>query len=200
MDMLDRSQQSTINRRTFWLSIIASIIASILFSVFFQPIVTWISNIVVSTIGVFYVGYIDSLYNKAAQSPTDYLIFMVFWIVAGFPIIIITTIIIALGLISLMRKASEPNKRRMSTVFSIFAAVGLIGLLIIVAGPAVSIRANATFQRRLMALTPVIDDNERKSLLGEWAIMKSKVEYESINKRMDALAKKYHVEIPPQSE
>jgi hypothetical protein len=72
----------------------------------------------------------------------------------------------------------------------------LLPVLIIAAGPAVSIRANSTFQRRLMALTPVITENDRKKLLGNWAMIKSKNDYLKINGQLEELAKKYSVALP----
>jgi hypothetical protein len=63
-------------------------------------------------------------------------------------------------------------------------------------GLAVSIRANATFQRRLMALTPVISEEETEQLLGKWAMMNSKAEYLEINTQLKEVANKYHVALP----
>ena len=58
-------------------------------------------------------------------------------------------------------------------------------------------QATATFDQRLMALAPVISDQERKSLLGQWAVMKGRADYDKINARFEELAEKYHAELPP---
>jgi hypothetical protein len=58
-------------------------------------------------------------------------------------------------------------------------------------------QATATFDQRLMALAPVISDQERKSLLGQWAVMKGRADYDKINTRFEEFAEKYHAELPP---
>jgi hypothetical protein len=126
----DHSRQDRIDRRTFWVSVVASIVGSAFFALFFQSIVTASSNFIVSS----------------------------------------------------------------TNVIAPIAMIALFG--IIFAGPAVSIRANATFQRRLMALTPVISEEERKQLLGKWAMMNSKAEYLEINTQLEEIANKYHVALP----
>jgi hypothetical protein len=47
-----------------------------------------------------------------------------------------------------------------------------------------------------MALTPVITEEERKQLLGNWAMMNSKADFLEINHKLDKLAEKYHVTLP----
>jgi hypothetical protein len=195
--MTQLSGPNPIDRRTFWLSVGTSIVASCLFAIFFQPILTVTSNLIVSTIGFFYGGYVDRLYSQAVQSPGDRLIYAVFGIIAGTPIIVL----ISLGLSNLTRRFTRPTARQTGRLIStVFAVIMIIPLAILIAGPSVSIRANATFQRRLMALTPVISDQERKELLGTWAMINSKAEYENINTQMEDLAKKYHAILPRRSE
>jgi hypothetical protein len=47
-----------------------------------------------------------------------------------------------------------------------------------------------------MALTPVISDQERKNILGQWALMKTRKAYDKLNDQFEELAKKYHAELP----
>jgi predicted PurR-regulated permease PerM len=195
------SKQPSNPRNSFWATVVTSIVASILFAIFFQPILTWISNVIVSAIGVFYSGYVDSLYFKAAQNPADYVIYTLFAFIAGFPVVAL----VSLAIISFTEPWLRRTQRFISTsVISTSLAIGfgviLIPFFIIIAGPAVSIRANATFQRRLMALTPVISDEERKELLGKWAMVSSKVDFENINTQIEELAKKYQTKLPRRAQ
>jgi hypothetical protein len=70
-------------------------------------------------------------------------------------------------------------------------------VVILNAGIYVPFQATATFDRRLMALAPVISDEERQSLRGQWALMKGRADYNKINDRFKELAEKYHAELPP---
>jgi hypothetical protein len=180
------------DRRTFWVSVVGSIVASFLFALFFQPIVTAISNVTVSTIGVFYTGYVDRLYYDAVQNPADQLIYMVFAIIGGLPLVIL----IATALTASMRRTEGQTRRRIARMLNIVLPFMMIALLILVAGPEVSVKPNATFQRRLLALTPVITEDERKIVLGEWAMVDSKEGYLRINTRLEELATKYHTTLP----
>jgi hypothetical protein len=48
-----------------------------------------------------------------------------------------------------------------------------------------------------MALTPVITEEERKNVLGKWAMVKSQSDYQDIKTYLEDLAKKYHTTLPP---
>jgi hypothetical protein len=71
-----------------------------------------------------------------------------------------------------------------------------MSILLVISGKFVSLQATATFDRRLMALTPLISDQERKNLLGQWALMKGRKDYDKLNDQFEELAKKYHAELP----
>jgi cytochrome bd-type quinol oxidase subunit 2 len=186
-----------IDRRTFWVSVVASIVASIVFGLFFQPIVNGISNAIVSTIGVFYAGYLDKLYFDAAQNPADLLIFMVFAMIMSLPPILYA----GLSFSSLLRRrTTDRTQRRITRLIGVVLPMMMIALFIIAAGPAVSIRANSTFQRRLMALAPVITEDERKQVLGNWAMMSSKADYLAINAALEQVAKKHNVDLPKRAQ
>jgi cytochrome bd-type quinol oxidase subunit 2 len=193
----DQRRNYRIERRTFWVSVVASIVASIVFGLFFQPIVNGISNAIVSTIGVFYAGYLDKLYFDAAQNPADLLIFMVFAMIMSLPPILYA----GLSFSSLLRRrTTDRTQRRITRLIGVVLPMMMIALFIIAAGPAVSIRANSTFQRRLMALAPVITEDERKQVLGNWAMMSSKADYLAINAALEQIAKKHNTDLPKRAQ
>jgi hypothetical protein len=150
----------------------------------------------VSTIGFFYNGYLDGLYYDAAPNPADSLIYFMFILLAIVPLALTVGAIMSM----FIRPKTQQTPKAVRYVFLVITVILTIPFLIAVAGPAVSIRANATFQRRLMALTPVISDTERKQLLGQWAMINSKASYQNVNKQMEQLANKYNAPLPKRAE
>lgn len=57
-------------------------------------------------------------------------------------------------------------------------------------------QATATFDQRLMALEPVISDGERRALRGEWAVMRSRADYDRIMGQMEGIARKAALALP----
>jgi hypothetical protein len=182
--------------RTFWVKTIVTTLVASAIAPFFQTILIWLSNIIVSSIGFFYNGYLDSLYYDAAQNPADSLIYIMFFLLAFAPMLLTVAAIMSM----FIRPKTQETPKRVRYMFVAVTVVTIIPFLIAVAGPAVSIRANATFQRRLMALTPVISDAERKQLLGQWAMINSKASYQNINKQIEELATKYNAPLPKRAE
>jgi hypothetical protein len=186
------------NWRTFLLGVAASFAASILFGIFGQPIATGISNFVVSTIGVFDGRYVDQIYNNAASSPGDYLISLMFFMNMALPAIILVYLVMFTYRLATGRPTPFwSSVLRMVPLAYFIGGIATLTLLIMSAGITVSIRANATFQRQLMALAPVISEQETKELRRHWAMMKSKADYAAINRQIDALAAKYQVIFAP---
>jgi hypothetical protein len=159
--MTDEPPEATsrIDRRTFWLSVLASVFASVLFGIFFQPIVTGISNLIVSAIGIFGKSYVDNIFNGAAQSPVDFLIYLIFLMLLTLPVPLAATAVLAT---TLMQSLAEPS-RKLRLIVYCFGFVTFVTMIIVAAGLDLSIRVNASFQRKLMALTPVISEQERKT-------------------------------------
>jgi hypothetical protein len=142
----------------------------------------------------FYKGYIDYLYDQAAQSPADLLLYFIFQLIAILPPVMSVMTFVVLQIDRM--KSSKANLTRAKFITFILLPISLIIFMIMIAGPAVSITANAKFQRRLMALSPVISEQDRKELLGKWAMMKSRSDYEKIYNEIQNLAQKYHTELP----
>jgi hypothetical protein len=189
------------DRRAFWLSIIASLCASILFAIFLQPIMTGISNTVVAIIGTLYQGYIDGLFYRAAESPGDSLLYVLFFMVLTLPIILALVASVILRVIEKESSATNitpylrDSKRERRIEFLIWI-IGAMMFLIMTSATFVSITANAKFQRRLMVLSPVISLQERNELLGKWAMMKSYADFVIIKDELYDLAQKNHLELP----
>jgi hypothetical protein len=193
------------DRRAIWaISIIGGVIASAIFALFLQPILSVISNITVKIVGTFYQGYLDSLYEQATMKPAEQITFLIFlflfigWIslISGIPV----AEMVARRYIT--RGKREEVELRLSMLrtrlmyLSIAAVLVAISGLVAMSGSYISIQASAAFDRRLMALSPVISESERNGLLREWAMMHSKAEYDAIKARIIALAQKYNTTLP----
>jgi hypothetical protein len=194
-------QSRRVDRRTFWLSVVASIIASVLFGIFFQPIVAWINNIAVAAIGIFYQGYIDNIYNQAAQSPVDLATSLIFQTIMLFPLLILLGVgAFRTGMIVRLHANASPSGKTTITASALliflWGIMSLLTLVIVSAGIEYSITINTKFQRQLMALTPVISVQERNEILGRWAMMKSKADYENIRRQVESLAAQHHTTLP----
>lgn len=194
----DQDTPPNSGRRGVWIiGIVTGIIGSALWALFFAPITTAVSGAVVSAIGLFYKGYVDRTFSQAASNPGDSTIFLIFFML----IAILTAasfLLVALrfpGAAQRRLRARLPP-RMVGGILVILGSIELFLCVVILAGPAVSIQANAVFQRRLMALSPALTDQERKELLRSWAMMKTMSDYYLISCETEKLAMKYHLDLP----
>jgi uncharacterized protein YpuA (DUF1002 family) len=81
------------------------------------------------------------------------------------------------------------------------AIIGIVMIIVFIftfdASAYVPMQADATFQQRLSALGPVLSDADRKSLVSQWALMKSRADYDKINGEFEDTARRNHIELPP---
>jgi len=159
--------------------------------------------IVISFISIFYKGWIDNIYRQAAGSTLYTAVYFIISIITMFPLGIISGIL-SVWLIGTgtsrfagrVRQGILPL-RLVRRVAVLWIALGVPLMFIVNSAIYRAFQATATFDQRLMALAPVISDQERKSLLGQWAVMKGRADYDKINARFEELAEKYHAELPP---
>jgi hypothetical protein len=184
-----------VSQRTFFVSVVASVVASIIVGIFFQPIISFISGIVISTIGVFYRGWVDSMYVQAAGSTLFVSIYIVINILTLFPAGVLSGVVVSGFMAGRLGRPLSPRIARRATV--LIAALLVPSVFIMNARIYTEFQATATFDQRLMALAPVISDQERKTLLRQWAMMKSRDDYDKINVRFSESASKYQIDLPP---
>jgi hypothetical protein len=206
MEQTPESQEpastTNINKTTVFISIIASLMASIIFYIFLQPILAFINESVARFISIFYQGFVDKSYEQAKGSITDSILLLIFTVGNGVFSGILVGILVAritLQLLGRQRARRLARIRLVSVVFyiAVVAVVFTIPLGTFAAASfANAIQAHSTFDNRLMALTPVISDQERKNLIGQWAFMGSKSDFFAIDHNMETLANKYHVKLP----
>jgi hypothetical protein len=191
------------SRNTFLVSVIASVVASIIVGIFIQPILASISDFVVSFIGVFYQGWIDGIYRQASGSTLFLAIFFITTFITGIPLFAAIGIMIGEYLVTRTLGPGRLQRAILGRTARIGRRITILGVAVMV--PSIFIvnarlyaefQATATFEHRLMALEPVISDQERKELRGQWALMNSRTDYDRINGRFEELAKKYNAKLP----
>lgn len=60
----------------------------------------------------------------------------------------------------------------------------------------VELEASATLERRMMAIDPVITETDRKGLIGQWALVNSRSDYEAVITKIDEIAKNHGIRLP----
>jgi hypothetical protein len=58
------------------------------------------------------------------------------------------------------------------------------------------LQLNTSFNQKLNALSPYIDEAQKEILVSKWALMKSKKDYLEIKSIMEDEAKKNNIELP----
>jgi hypothetical protein len=193
---------SPIGKKTFLVSVTASVVASIIVGIFFQPIISFVSETVTSFISLFYKGWIDLAYRQAAGSTLFMAVYFIISFITVFPVGVITGMLVILFIETGSSRVSDRLRgvlpiRIVRQSFVLLTALIVPLTFIANSGIYTSFQATATFDQGLMALAPVISDQERKSLLSLWAMMKGRADYDKINARFEELAAKYHAELPP---
>ena len=184
------------NRGVFWGSVAASIIASLIIVFFIQPFAPFVSGIVVSSVSIFYHGFVNAIYKQAAVSTTNEVVLEILSFVTLFPAGVILGIAIAALFFTKLLKIVDGRDRINASPILTFGRNMLILILILFVPYLfivnerlyVACQASATFQQRMMALAPVMSDVEKKALLSQWALMKGRDDYDKINTQLEGIA------------
>jgi hypothetical protein len=181
---------------TFIISVIASIVASLLVGVFFQPIINGISEVTTALISSVYKGYVDGSYRQAAAATTEVLAFMIFGLVVTFPIgmVTATTLLSYRRQTSIRRRLPERTYRHIGIIW---LALSVPMSILVLNSFFVAMQEETTFKQQMMALEPFISETERKDLLRQWALLKTREDYVKVKDKMTEIAKKYSTTLPP---
>lgn len=199
----NKNKIMNIDRGTFIISVVSSIVASVLFGIFIQPIISFSSSIISHIISAFYQNFTDSPYLSATGSITDVMIFYIFMIFVS------TGVGMSLAVLSVFYKSkfvtSSDNELMQNSMrganriryTALLIAFFMIPWSFIVSSSLfTSMQAKSTFDRRIMALSSVITEQERKNLMRDWALMKTKADFDLINRHMEEFSSKYNSKIP----
>ena len=178
------------------------LLGNISFALIFSK-VNWssVTDFIVFFIGLFGQTYVDSIFDLAAQNPNDFAIYDIFIVILIIVIVgvpMLTAVMAEIRDIVVNKTSSAKIVRNVRVRFVLGSLLFLciVWLSIINARIGTAMRINSIFQRQLMAFTPVISEQNRNEILGEWAMMKSKSDYSKVNDEMKMLAEKYHIHLP----
>jgi len=195
-------EQPESRRSWLWKGLITCLVWSVISLFFLQPILSLLHDQILEAIGIFYRGFIDTSYANAVVGAEISILFNIESAMLIIPLGILLGLWSAIGQRMKLKETLTEEKlasRRRKSKYKILISIicGFAASLGVLSGSYVSIQANATFQRRMMALAPVVTEDERKSLLRDWALVTSKDRYRELNDKMDNLSKHYNVTIPP---
>lgn len=195
------------DKRIFWYSVIASIIASIGFSWLLEPISRWLWNVASDSASSWLINLQNVAFMNAALGKRDWATVSIFFVfssllwAAAFGAIV--------GVYLGLKRAESPSsaiarfrksvwRRRIGVaVLVLWITLGLYQWAHMCFMFYVDLQLNASFSQRLDALGPYADLMDEKRLKSAWALMKTRDDYEEINSRLDALASRAGVALPP---
>lgn len=188
-------------RKIFWWNVVASVVASIVVIALIQPLLTLFWDFLSSTGNAVLNGFVDRLYENAALGNRN-------WVIAGFAILLLylpfsnaLVVGIARPFITKVVQRKDRESRHKTVALLVTSLVGLSVFGLIIATPAAAyiytdLQLNASFNQRLLVLTPHLSDQQVKALLASWASMSSKNDYLKIKHEMDQLASQAKVRLP----
>jgi hypothetical protein len=206
--------------------IVSSLIASIVFIIVLEPLLKFLWSFLNKTSYTVYFNYLNSLYSNAALGHRNYVDFMILTaIIAGIIGLLFITSNRLLFLIKRLKDDDElfneknPEKRNdiiekrrnklkpkiefmkrkfilvKYFMFSIFV-IAIFSFSTSLFKIYTDIQLNTSFNQRLNALAPFLEDIESKKLVSKWAMMKTKNDYIEINNLMEIVAKKNNIRLP----
>ena len=185
--------------------VISGLVASILFIYFLQPILNWISRIVVRVMTLAGSAFIDKIYTQAASLQTQNYSFL--WLLFVFgtlsTLFFLRGILILFGeeriepLLSKIRsKARSKNNILVRVSLSILHMSFAFLFLAVVSANFIQLKVIVTFQQQMRALAPYIDDAEEEQIYSRWSLMRTQADYEVISNTIEMHAKNNHLTLP----
>lgn len=192
----------SMDRKIFLYSIIASVFASIGFSWLLEPLTKWIWHAASDTASSWLVELQSAAFVNAALGKRDWVstIILIFGFVlfVGTQIGFLSVAIFGQRLAALSKSGKIPGwvRRSLKASFAIafLYTTNHCGRLMFLAY--VDLQLNASFSQRLDALGPHIEQLDERRLKSEWALMRSREDYDRINQHIDQLAIAAKVTVP----
>lgn len=177
-------------------SIIASIIASLCVILFIQPVLNTTWEFIEWVSGNIYTELSSQVYLSTALGNRDHISYSMLVIIVG----MMSGLATGLALRKYKLKKS-PKERAKPTLWKrvipdLLATCLLIGGLSLLSFIHADLQMNTSFNQRLNALAPYIDEQQEEVLFSEWAFMKSKSDYKRINESMDKMAEEKGIVLP----
>ncbi|MDZ4404893.1 hypothetical protein [Prosthecobacter sp.] len=190
------------DRRAFTINVASSIVASIVFVWLLEPTLKGIWHLL-SISGTWIAAWLENrAFISAAKGKREWVsVLILSYILMGS-----VTVMFGRDLFLTLRRripkkalTEEEAKRktrnhRLRSVFNhvAFLICVFIGIFI----PFVDLQLTTSFYQRLDALAPYLEPQQEKMLRSQWALMKTRPDYENINHELDRLASKAGMNLP----
>ena len=191
-------------RRELIVGVISAISAAP-FLLWISPILTFVTNGIVSIIGEFYQGYVDKIYQMAAAGAVEEVSVATFVLLSLLP----GLFVIALSLSILTRviadKWEETGKSKgiqrsgrsaIGRAISISIPLSLILIMIPVSQAYKAVSVSSLFKQTLSSMVPFLTGEQRDSIISEFSLMNSRSDYRKIVDRIRGIAEKNHAQLP----
>ena len=185
--------------------LLISVIASIVFVLLVQPTLNLAGSAIISVSGLVSQRLSDLIYRRAARgidySTPTYMLMTGAGGLVGCGLGYFTALWRTRPRLRESTPRDSPRvpgrRRRMRAVLG--GACVLAGLVFtfVAASDLINTELNLTFQQRVAILNPVLDDREHKHILAAWASMRSRANYDAINKQLDDSARAHGVGFLP---
>ena len=163
----------------------------------------WIWHIASESASTWFVHLQNTAFKNAALGKRDWVITILFIYLFGLGVIFFFAYPIGAGFAKILPAKGRIRMviGRVRSVLLVITSLMLVLLLIYNFGRLaflayVDLQLNASFSQRLDALSPYIEPMEERRLRSQWALMKTRVDYERINARIEELAIAAKIAIP----
>jgi hypothetical protein len=205
--------------------LIGHVIAAIIFLSILEPLLRFAYKLLAEYSNQFFTSYVNSIYENAAiHGETQTLVFMIsilifqallaFFFMAGFKTFLqVEHLGIRENLIVIddtktqsiahrMRRARKMltwvsrHLKLIRWVYSTLAFFCFLGLLHIIFMAYTTIQLNMSFDQRLTAISPYLNQTDEKLIKSKWATMETKEDFISLNNELETIARINKVKLP----
>ena len=194
------------DKKVFAYSLIAGTLTSALFAWFLQPTAEWVWRVASSSASSFFIELQNAAILSAALGKRDWvsviLLFAFGCIFTGLSLGALTARLAFNYFEVKITKVKESTKETTKFIkliywlFSLLLILFLYALLKITFIAFVDLQLNTSFEQRLNAIGPYITIDEEKQLRSNWALMKSRSDYEKIKNKLEAKANMASINLP----
>jgi hypothetical protein len=206
MDDRRSTDQGRLRSNVWTVSLVTSVVATILVSFVLQPMMSVAIRYLSDHAWSVARHWLDAKYSIAVAGVgsffTMYLIGTFMYLTTGIAIFAFIVLVSLRKQRRFIQGLSKQTLNRINRVLQctfLFLTILLTGdTIVVISGMYISVDASITYQRRIMALGPVLTDTEMKGLVRKWGMIQTQAEYDQLMQDMNKLAATYHVSIPPE--
>ena len=144
-------------------------------------------------------GFSDSIYKSAALGQRNHVIVAVVGIVSGVFLGVITGAAVATATKAWAKKELNKIKTR-RWIHHVVFVLNLVAFAFLLLALNVMFYANlqldVSFKQRLTVLAPHLSEQQEENLAAMWASMKTKADYDAINRQLERYAADRNVDLP----